>query len=164
MQMYEALASTNIIRPVVHRFKHGQYRLVPDREFGGYRVAIMKTPDPSLPWVFSVPEWERNCSFWYSVLFEDYNLLPHACGSCWKVCMKLDTLHQLFGILTLQKRMGHPSKCGMDTRPWVDALYSAYWYSSVKGGLEEARKLWKRVKRKVHKEVDPNIKVILKRA
>ena len=164
MAMYEALASMNVIRPIVRKFQQGIYKLVPDDDFGGYRIAIRQSPNVFLPWVLTVRSQDRMCDFWYDVLFEDYGLLPSGCGGCWKIAMKLETLDQLFGVLNLQRRMGKPSKCGMDERPWVDALYTAYWYCPYKEGLEGARALHQKVSRAVHREVDPKIKVLLKRA
>jgi len=163
MGMYEDLHNMNVIRPIIDRIKPGYFEPV-EKPDGTYRLKNVQYTNPKNPWILTRRIKDRLCDFWYDVIFQDYGMLPHGCTGCWKVCMKLDTLEQLMKTLALQKRLDLPAKCGMDERPWTDCLYSAYWYVPYQDGLEGGRKLWKLIKKEVHKHVDPKINVILKRA
>lgn len=163
MGMYEDFHKINVIRPIIDSIRPNLYEPVvyPDGKHG---LKLAMSASPSSPWILVRRSHDRLCEFWFDVIFRDYGLLPIGCVSCFKVCMKLDNLDQLFKTLALQKKMDLPSKCGIDERGWTDTLYSAFWYVPLGGGLEAGRELWKQVNKAVHKHVDPGIKVILKRA
>lgn len=116
------------------------------------------------PWIMQRPAPDRLCPKWSSIYWRKYKFLPQGCRGCWKIACKIDTLEQLYKLYELQQELDLPSKCGLDRRDWTPTIYSGFWYCPMEQGLEGARVLWKKINKLVHKKVDPNVKVVLKRA
>ena len=113
------------------------------------------------PWCHAVIDKDRDCLMWHKILYDTFGLLPSPCLECWKVVARPNNLEQLFSQYELQKRMGYASKSGIEVRNYVHGLYGVYWYTN---SLEEGQDRWKEVKDVIHKEISPDIEVVLKRA
>lgn len=92
------------------------------------------------PWLHRKPgsNW---CMFYHKVLFQTFGLLPpHCASSCWKVVARPKCVVDLFKLHELQQKTDFPSKCGVELRDYVHALYGGYWYNETKEkGLEKYR-------------------------
>jgi len=123
------------------------------------------------PWHHVCHDAFLDCQRWHHVLFDlfsrtmppDEAFVPSACQQCWKVVVRPDTLLGLFSLLDLQKHLGRPSKCGIETRPYVNGLYGGYFYNH---SLEEGLECYKIVREKVDEtpHLGKDTSVILKRA
>ena len=82
------------------------------------------------------------------------------CHDCYKVVVRPKTVKQLFQLCDLQEKMDYPSKCGIELRPYVPALYGGYFYNR---SLEDGKECLKTIKKEVRSKIDPTIKIILKR-
>jgi len=97
------------------------------------------------PWIHVKHVNEFDCGLWNQVIFKvvvsklpsSQQFVPRSCQQCWKVCVKPRTLQQLFNLLEMQKKLGRPSKCGIEVRESVHGLYGGYFYNkSLPAGLE----------------------------
>lgn len=113
-----------------------------------------------VPWVYTVPEEDRNCIIPKTVLFPYYGFIPSRCHKCWKVVVRPQTLSELFKLYELQKRLGLSSKVGIEDRPIVEGVYGGYFYND---SLEEGLACKIVVERLVSSEIGLNVSVILKR-
>jgi len=105
------------------------------------KIGIKARARHDTPWLFSVPA-ERDCTYSHSILYPNFHFIPERCLNCWKVVARPNTVKQLFAIHELQKRLGFPSKCGIETRGYVPGHYGAYWYcDSKEEGLERLKKV-----------------------
>jgi hypothetical protein len=110
-----------------------------------------------------------DCHIWHKILFDfvfatlGEKWVPIGCHACWKVVIRMKTLKQLFALMNLQKRMGRPSKCGIEVRETVNGLYGGYFYNH---SLEEGLECYEAVRAEIDAdpELGPDIPVILKRA
>lgn len=112
-----------------------------------------------------------DCHTWHQILFDaismhlpkDQRFVPSGCQQCYKVVVRPKTLKQLFALLDVQKRLDRPSKCGIETREEVHALYGGYFYNI---GLDSALECYKVVRREIneHPLLGPDIAVIVKRS
>jgi hypothetical protein len=122
---------------------------------------------PRVPWHYVKPEMD--CFMWTDVLFDavtkqiDKTFVPEFCHNCYKVVARPKTLRQLFAMEALQRRMGRHSKCGIEVRGYVPALYGAYWYNR---GMEAGLECRDAVREAVAEdpELGPDVDVYLKRA
>ena len=112
---------------------------------------------------------ERKCMIW-RVLFDYFEYKDESgkiigckadrCMNCWKIVVRPRTVDELFQLHDLQELLDYPSKCGMEERPGVHALYGGYFYTD---SLEEGRERYKEVRAAVDSEISPKISIILKR-
>jgi hypothetical protein len=122
---------------------------------------------PSTPWHYTNPQMD--CYMWSNVLFEAVrtkikkNFAPSFCHQCFKVVCRPATLKGLFALETLQREMKRHSKCGIEVRSYVPALYGGYWYNR---GLDAGRECYEAVRAAVDEceDLGPETPVILKRA
>jgi hypothetical protein len=122
---------------------------------------------PHVPWHYV--KVEMDCFMWTEVLFEsvtkqiDKTFVPAFCHECYKVVARPRTLKELFALEALQLRMGRHSKCGIEVRDYVPALYGGYWYNR---GLEAGVECRDAVRAEVttDPELGPDVDVYLKRA
>lgn len=106
-------------------------------------------------------KWHK-CWIWHKFWFGYYNIVPTPCQNyCWKVVVRLHTLPQLFEMYKLQQRLDRPGKCGIEGRPFVDALYGAYFYNT---GINEGRECYDMVRDAVAEHISGDCEVLLKRA
>ena len=85
------------------------------------------------------------------------------CHNCFKVVIRPPTLRSLFALMDLQKRMGRPSKCGIEIRDTVFGLYGGYFYN---WGLDAGLECYEAVRAAIdaEPELGPDVPIILKRA
>ncbi len=112
------------------------------------------------PWIFiKQPTW-LNCELWSHVYYSQLNAIHSACFNCYKVVVRPTTVKELFEVYEVMQRLDRPSKCGIELRSYVGALYGAYFYCK---GLEQGKKIHAFVRDIMTKEVRSDISVILKR-
>lgn len=156
--LYHELQKQAIIRKIKPLLgKEGGYMMRPE---DGKFVPIKPQIDFNTPWVHVQPQTTANCILYHRVFFDVLGHIHSYCRSCWKVVVRPRTLEQLFDLYEIQKEMGVPAKCGMETRAFVEGLYGGYFYTrSQEKGLER----WNQVREVVSERLGPNIPVILKR-
>jgi len=121
------------------------------------------------PWHHVYHAGNLDCHIWHKITFDfvfkaaKVQLAPMHCHNCYKVVCRPPTLKSLFALLDLQKRMGRPSKCGIEIRDTVFGLYGGYFYN---WGLEAGLECYEAVRAEVDKdpELGKDVPVILKRA
>lgn len=169
-------------------FGTSYYQLVNDNDIltkfrplligGGYKVrdvdGKLEVRDPSIgwetPWQHIKHDNFLDCQRWHSILFNLFSMtmprnqsfVPSACQQCWKVVARPKTLLGLFSLMELQKRLGRPSKCGIEVRQYVHGLYGGYFYNH---SIEEGLECYKLVRSEIDKaeHLGPDTPVILKR-
>ena len=159
MLLYEKLTEMDVIGPVRKLLDQRLLKIDPVTK----KITATFGLDPERPWINNVMPSDRNCSYWMSVCFEYYRLVPKACYDCWKVVAKPETLEQLMKINQLQIDLGLPGKCGMEQRSWTSGIYNSFWYGKRSEGLKGGRWLYRLLRKRIDKEIDPSMKVILKR-
>ena len=120
------------------------------------------------PWRFIKHHKETHCWLWNNVMFsvfkEEMGNPPSGCQTCYKVCIRPRTLHELFLVEKFQVEMNEKEdvacKCGMEIRQQVHGLWGGYFYTR---SLEEGRKRYKQVRRLVDINVSNEVPVFLKR-
>ncbi len=117
---------------------------------------LERTGHPSYgeSWHHVVRAKNKDCGIWHMIVTFVKPFVPSKCQECWKVVVRPKTLKELFKLLEVQKKLGIPSKCGIERREIVCGLYGGYFYND---SLEEGKECY----RKVSKVVD--MPVILKR-
>jgi hypothetical protein len=158
-RFFEEMQAADILQPIMPLIRDYTLLLGDD----GKIRSRLRTRIIDSDWIHIKHCPHRQCWKWMRICWERYQLLAEGCMGCWKICMKLDTLDQAMAVHRLQQRMDLPSKTGIEKRFYAGRKFSAFWYGPILEGLGGARKLYKRVKRLVHKEIDPRIRVILKR-
>jgi len=114
-----------------------------------------------MPWIYVRHKEDINCGFSTDILFNSFNIFPKACLGCWKVVVRPRTVKELIQLLELEENLtNRPCKCGIERRPYVNALYGGYFYNSSE---EEGLDCLADVKELVAKHISPDIKIILKR-
>lgn len=121
------------------------------------------------PWHHVRYHPDVNCGLWKNVMFdtvfkpEGKKYVPSGCQNCWKVVVRPKTLKQLFAVLEMQKRLGFPSKCGIENRDYVFGDYGGYFYNvGLDAGLEKYRIVRNAVDETEY--LGKDVGVILKRA
>ena len=160
-KLYEQLQDIDVLNPIEGEFDRGKVRVKPQtkqiEETGHLSEHV------NHGWVHTRMSGDRNCKLWFDVIWDRYRLVPRGCLGCWKIVARPQNLKQTMQLYKVQQKMNLPSKCGMDRRPYSNGLWAGFWYCPRKGGLDEARKLWKRVKKEVKAACGPSVSVILKR-
>ena len=171
MALYETLTRIDVMEPIAQKLVNRQMEIDPDDQ----RATIQGKSILPKPWILSGIDTERNCSIWFSFIFENYNLIHPGCRSCWKICYRPRNLDELFFIYKLQQEMKNEfipgtefhyhGKCGVERRAYVgnQGGYSSFWYNPLSCGLETARKIRLAVYDRISKKINPEPKVILKR-
>ena len=157
MALFEDFSEIDVIRPVKHLVDNGSLKLGKDNT-----IIVTKEIGVQCPWKFQNMLQDRKCNLWHDIYFNKYGHQAKGCFNCWKIVVKPKSLKELMQMVSLQKKLDLPSKCGIDKRNYTDCLYSGYWYCPLEGGLDEARKLYKTVKKEVRKKVH-DMSIILKR-
>ena len=168
MSYYKELKGNNFVRLLSPLLKAGIMSL---RQSDGKFIAGIK-PAWDTPWVHVKHSYSANCYLWKDITFEhivkkhlpisDW-FVPIGCQNCFKVVVRPKTLKQLFALEELEKRLDHPSKCGIEIRDSVHGNYGGYFYNR---GLDAGLDCYKKVRESVDadNELGPDISVILKRA
>ena len=122
------------------------------------------------PWHHVKHAHGLDCHLWHQVLFEiiftrmgQQKWVPGMCHECWKVVVRPPTLRGLLALLNVQEKLGHPSKCGIETRETVHGLYGGYFYNR---SLQEGMDCYRMVRKAVDEDpvLGKDVRVILKRA
>lgn len=135
---------------------------------GDMKLLIEARQTPITPWHYIKPS-EGDCYLHMSVIFgvmaqrAKIQFVPEYCMGCWKVVVRPKTLKQLFALEKLQKEMNLPSKCGIEVRNYVPALYGGYFYNRSK---EQGQECYEKVREAVNAcpELGEDIDIYLKRA
>lgn len=121
------------------------------------------------PWHHVYHAGNLDCHTWHKIMFDfvfkatDKKFVPINCQNCFKVVCRPPTLKSLFTLLDLQKRLGLPSKCGIEIRMETMGLYGGYWYC---WGIDQGLDRYEIVREAIDKEpgLGPDVPVVLKRA
>lgn len=137
----------------------------------GKIVTQLKPGIADTPWHHVKPDYRLNCALWHTIMFnvvraklpKERWFVPSKCQQCFKVVVRPKNLKQLFSLMSLQQRLNRPSKCGIERRDSVHALYGGYFYNV---GLMEGLECYELVREQVSKDpaLGPDIEVFLKRA
>jgi len=127
------------------------------------RDGMFCRPEPEIntnsPWLFESVDI-KPCIWCHKVLFSLFALCPSPALDCWKVVVRPRNVLELVALHNIQKKMGVPSKCGIEPRENVAANYGGYFYNrSFEDGLEREAE----VSEIVHKEINKDVPVFLKR-
>lgn len=131
---YKEVQAMDVIQRIRPLIEQNRFQLREDMRI----VPTRQIPDPNTPWIPTNPEQHRKCKLWHDVYFEYFNFIPLTCfANCWKVVVRPKTIKQLFALYDFQKKIGWPSKCGIETRPYVGGPYGGYFYNiSAEQGLQ----------------------------
>lgn len=108
------------------------------------KIHFKTTESHGGPWVY-LKYSNHNCTMLRTFIYEhvskrlpkDKQFIPSECHSCYKVVARPESLTDLLALKDIMKEMGYPSKCGIERRESVDALYGGYWYcENYQEGLE----------------------------
>jgi len=132
MKGYMDLIDDDLIEPIRPLLERNLYKFTSDGKLeADYR---MKS---ETPWVHIRQDTIRNCALWSQVWFNYYRIIPSGCQNCWKVVIRPKTIESLFAAHDILQEIDRPSKCGIEKRYSVPALYGCYLYNnSEQEGLE----------------------------
>jgi len=163
---YEWVKANDLLEMVKPLWESGGWRLRDDGK--------LYFPNPTMaiqtPWRHIKQEWRFDCSTWHHLMF-DYlskfmppgqKFVPSGCHNCFKVVVRPRSLKELFALEKLQLKLNRPSKCGIEVRPTVHALYGGYFYNQ---GLEQGLERYSEVRQAVDNDetLGPEVGIILKR-
>ena len=120
----------------------GKEGILPVMKFN--KLAFDHNQKPGGPWIYA-HYTSHNCTFLKTFIYElisqkmtpEKKFIPTECLDCYKVVVRPESLDELYRLKDIQKQMDFPSKCGIEKRPEVDALYGGYWYCiGLEHGLE----------------------------
>ena len=160
---YEKLVDVDIFYYLRGPLQRGSIWLDPsDKENIKFRYRRVVPWD--VPWIYVKNHPDTRCFLWSEILFEHFkNAMsnpPTGCQNCWKVVVKPRTLQELFLLEKAQRELDYPCKCGIEVRSYVHGHYGGYFYNR---SLEEGLDKLDIVREKVHKDISPDIPVLLKR-
>jgi len=165
---YQAVSDSDIITKFRPLLQSGGWKL---RDEDGKICATGVGMTWDTPWHHVVHDAFFDCQRWHKILFDLFSVtmppgsgfVPSSCQQCWKVVVRPKTLLGLFSLLDLQKFLALPSKCGIETRNYVNGLYGGYFYNhSLEFGLENYKLVREKVNETPHLGEDTS--VVLKRA
>lgn len=152
--LYEEMMNLNFIRPFIADFRAGHI------EIRDGKIQTRSLVSPESPWIHVKADETKDCSFNLGVLFTYYRVIPQGCMKCWKIVIRPKTLNQLLALLDVQTELGMYSKCGLETRPSVEAQYGGYFYFRTK---EDGQNAYKDIRKLIDERLSPDVKMILKR-
>jgi len=155
-EKFRGIVDSDLLTPLLPLIRQGAYHFAND---GRIEVDFRMTADT--PWIHVRQDSRKNCGIWHQVWFNLFNIIPSYCQSCWKVVVRPTTLKELFQLYELQVAMNRPSKCGIEVRQTVGALYGGYFYNET---YEAGLACLKDVKEAVHGTIGKHVNVFLKRA
>lgn len=135
---------------------------------GDMKLEVINDTPPVTPWHY-IKATEGDCWPQHHIFLNELaphsklQFIPEWCHECYKVVVRPRTLKELFTLEELQKKLNLPSKCGIEVRTYVPALYGGYFYNR---GLEAGKACYKTVREAVNKceGLGPEVEVYLKRA
>ena len=116
--------------------------------------------DYDSPWIFARTAPNRDCFLYMNLFSPTWKMVHSRCQECWKVVVKPRTLEQLFNLLKLQQELNLPSKCGIELREYISALYGGYFYNN---SLEEGQECYDLIKSRFKGDLLEENSTILKR-
>lgn len=143
VNFYDYLSRMDVITKGQNLFLNKGYHIDDDDRINSVKRMMWKST-----WLYVKHSGNRKCHLWHTVYFDEYGLIPEFCHQCWKVCIRMKTLKQLFAMADLQKKMDRPGKCGTEERERVRSLYGGYFYND---SLEEGLECWELVKEEMAK-------------
>jgi len=153
---YMDLPDVDIIEPILPLLQKGTYKFT-----DGGRLTAETRMVSETPWVHVRQDPQKNCGLWHHVWFNYYGFIPSYCQNCWKVVVRPKTLTELFKVHEVLKDMDLPSKCGIEKRYSVPALYGAYLYNN---SLEQGKECLEKVQKAITEKIGSHVRIILKRA
>jgi len=168
--LYNLLSSRAILGPLAEEFR--TLKLTYDKD-GKIRRGPFTVLNFETLWVWAGEEKTRLCYVWNELYFQKYRIISRNCFNCWKVVCKCDSIKDLFMVRNLQIELNatdpdnYVGKCGVEGRrhcTW-GGRYAAFWYTPLtkNSTLYESREIGRKVEEEV-KKINPDLKVILKRA
>jgi len=117
----------------------GKEGFLPAYKYG--RLCYTTEEHPGGDWIYA-RYMNKNCTYLRTFLFnlismilpEKERFIPSECLDCYKVVVRPESLGNLKKLKKLMEQMDFPSKCGIERRLEVDAIYGGYWYCE---GLDE---------------------------
>ena len=164
MSLYEDLCSHDIIGRIPDRLwaPNGPYYIDADDGLIHQKRLISHKS----PWLFVKPPKDMEDAKHFDTLFvfygNDLGAPPIRCQGCWKVVVRPRTLAELLMLHGLMVRLApqvYGCKCGIETRPRVNALYGGHFYNKSK---TEGIKCLELVKKEVRDNIG-ELNVFLKR-
>lgn len=148
----------DILGVLQQMFDTGQLRLTNE----GFieRAMDSKVIQHTTPWIHAKHLPCMHCYRDHHIKFNFFGYIPPRCMECWKIVVMPRTVAELFELHELQKDMNRASKCGIELRHYTTRMYGGYYYAR---SLTEGQHRWSEVQDAVHTEINPDIKVILKR-
>jgi hypothetical protein len=130
------------------------------KQVGGQYTMLNATP-----WCHQRGMPKLHCSLDHQIIFNMFNIIPPRCLKCWKVCITINSFHELVQIEQLLHNLDYPSKCGIEMRDYTPKHYGAYFYCN---GFDEGRARYTEVRKVIDDNIeltdkDKPIEVILKR-
>ena len=165
---YQDVCGEDIVEKFKPLLMSGGYKI---RDADGKICVTSPATGWETPWHHVIHDGFLDCQRWHTILFDlfsrtlppDRAFVPSACQQCWKVVVRPQTLLGLFSLMSLQVKLNRPSKCGIETRPYVHGLYGGYFYNhSLKQGFECYKLVRGEVDNAPH--LGKDTKVVLKRA
>lgn len=155
---YGSWKKYDVIGILQQMFDTGQLRLT--NEGFVERAMDPRVIQHTTPWIHAKHLPCMSCYRDHHIKFNFFGYIPPRCMECWKIVVMPRTVAELFELHDLQKEMNRPSKCGIELRHYTTRMYGGYYYAR---SLDEGQSRWKEVQEAVHTEINPDIKVILKR-
>ena len=152
---YSMLVSADIVAPLRPLLRSGAFHINGAGKFECQAVSGWDTP-----WVHPHLSKDRNCLLWHKVIFDCFGFVPKRCHDCYKIVVRPRTVVELFKLHDLMEGLGLPSKCGIEQRATVNAIYGGYFYCD---SLEQGRERYDIVRRAVDEQISPDLTVLLKR-
>jgi hypothetical protein len=156
LEKFHGIVDSDLLTPILPLIRQGAYHFAND---GRVEVDFRMTADT--PWVHVRQDCRRNCGIWHQVWFNLYGIIPSYCQSCWKVVARPTTLKELFQLYEIQVKLNRPSKCGIELRQSVGALYGGYFYNDT---YELGLECFKEVKEVIQGTIGKHVNVFYKRA
>jgi len=159
---YDLICATDPINPIRDLLRSGQMKFNED-----FKIELVGKRAVEREWLNAAHDDQRKCGLWHTIYFSNYKIIPSGCQNCWKCCLKVRSLEDLFKVREFQlTNLAQPAKCGLEKRGYTANLgrYSAYWYCDMSKGLKGARALWTVLNEKLISILGKDHGLILKRA
>lgn len=154
---YAKCINDDLITAIHEPLKRAGYYLT----FEGVYKKMVTSVGVDTPWHHVKHLRTKKCGLDHNVKFDVFGFVPPRCLECWKIVVYPRTIEELFKLLEVEQGMGLASKCGIDLRNYVPALYDGFYYN---GSLEEGRHKYELVRKAVDDHISKDVRVILKRA
>lgn len=157
MGLYEKMKALDAVHPVAGDVKNQTVELTDES------IVVTEKLIDDMPWIHQRLADDRECTRHAMIYSKLFGFIPQTCHHCFKIVVRPENLRDLFKLREIQKKLDRPSKCGIEEREHVHALYGGYWYCPVSEGLKGARELYHTVRAEVDASLGKETSVILKR-